>query len=239
MNSKNNFSGRNLAKKVGGGGLIAVMAVLLFVYREELLKLLLQFSSLVTDREHVSALINSYGGAAPLVFIGLQILQVIFAPVPGEATGFIGGYVFGMLPGFVYSSIGLTIGSLINLLIGRYLGKRVVRRIISAERMEKFDAILKRQGIIVFFILFVIPGFPKDYLCLFLGLSRVSMKVLVLIAAVGRIPGTLLLSIQGAYLFEKNYLLLGVVLAVCAGIAFLSFKYKEKIYQWVASFNGR
>ena len=103
--------------------------------------------------------------------MGIQILQVIFAPVPGEATGFIGGYLFGTIKGFLYSSIALTIGSWINFAIGRFFGERYVRKLIPPAKFEKFDRILKHQGVIIIFFLFVFPGFPKDYLCLFLGLS--------------------------------------------------------------------
>ena len=67
-----------------------------------------------------------------MVFMGIQILQVIFAPVPGEATGFIGGYLFGVLEGFLYSSLALAIGSWINFSIGRFLGVRYVRKMIPA-----------------------------------------------------------------------------------------------------------
>lgn len=218
--------------------ILGILAGSLFYFWKDISDFFDRFQKLISDNDRVSAYINSFGPAAPLIFISFQILQVIFAPIPGEATGFIGGYIFGVLPGFFYSSIGLTIGSLANLLIGRLLGKRVVRKVISQRRMERFDRILKRQGVIVFFILFIIPGFPKDYLCLFLGLSKVSLKVLILIAAVGRIPGTLLLSIQGAYLFERNYPLFFLVLGLCGVIGWVSYKYKEKIYRWVESFNG-
>ena len=218
--------------------IVGILAGLMMFYWKDISNILDWFQILIADNDRITEYINSFGAAAPLIFMTFQILQVIFAPIPGEATGFIGGYIFGVLPGFIYSSIGLGIGSLINLLIGRYLGKRIVRRIISEKRLERFDRILKRQGVIVFFILFIIPGFPKDYLCLFLGLSKVSLKVLILIATIGRIPGTLLLSIQGAYLFERNYPLFFGVLALCVVIGLTAYRYKERIYQWVESFNG-
>ena len=101
---------------------------------------------LVTDREWLRATVESFGWAAPLVFIGIQVAQVIAAPIPGEATGFIGGYVFGTLTGFIYSTIGLTIGSLINFAIGRMLGERFVRRLVSAERFDRIDRLINRQG---------------------------------------------------------------------------------------------
>ncbi len=77
------------------------------------------------------------------------MLQVIFAPVPGEATGFIGGYLFGTFKGFFFSSIGLTIGSWLNFIIGRFLGERYIRKLIPAGPLERFDKALKRQGIFV------------------------------------------------------------------------------------------
>ena len=241
MNNETDSARRGplLIKLLLVGVILGILAGLLILYWEDISNVIVRFQKLFADNDRIKAYINSFGAAAPIIFITFQILQVILAPIPGEATGFIGGYIFGVLQGFIYSSIGLTIGSLINILIGRFLGKRIVRNIISKRRMERFDTILKRQGVIVFFILFVIPGFPKDYLCLFLGLSTVSLKVLILIAGIGRIPGTLLLSIQGAYLFERNYPLFFAVLGLCVVIGLVSYRYKEKIYSWVASFNGK
>ena len=131
------------------------------------------------------------------MFIGIQIAQVIAAPIPGEATGFIGGYVFGTLTGFIYSTIGLTIGSLINFGIGRILGERFVRRLVPKERFQRMDRLINRQGVIALFIMFAIPGFPKDYLCLALGLSTLPVKLFALMTCVGRMPGTLMLEPPG------------------------------------------
>jgi uncharacterized membrane protein YdjX (TVP38/TMEM64 family) len=180
----------------------------------------------------------SFGVGAPAAFMGIQILQVIFAPVPGEATGFIGGYLFGAFKGFLYSSIALSIGSLINFGIGRFLGVRFVRKMIPADKFERFNTKLKRQGIIVLFLLFVFPGFPKDYLCMFLGLSTLPLKVFILIAAIGRMPGTFLLSLQGEFLFEQNYAILGILAACCAILAFLAYRYRENIYVWIERLNN-
>jgi uncharacterized membrane protein YdjX (TVP38/TMEM64 family) len=194
---------------------------------------------LLSDRDKVRDFIASFGLGAPLIFMGIQILQVIFAPVPGEATGFIGGYLFGVLQGFIYSSVALAIGSWINFSIGRFLGVRFVRKMIPVDKFEKFDSMLKRQGIIVLFLLFVFPGFPKDYLCLFLGLSTLPLKVFILLVSVGRMPGTFLLSLQGAYLFEENYVVLGLVAAVCAVLFVVIYRYRENLYLWIERFNNK
>jgi len=215
-----------------------IISVFIFVYRDTLWCQITRCDTLFEDNERIENFITSFGFGAPIIFILLQVFQVLFAPIPGEASGFIGGYLFGTLPGFLFSTIGLSIGSWINILIGRSFGKQLVRRLISDRRLLRFDKILKRQGVIVFFILFVIPGFPKDYLCFFLGLSNVPLRVLVLIASVGRIPGTFLLSLQGAYLFERNYVLFLSVILLTLVIALISYRHKERIYQWVEKFNG-
>jgi uncharacterized membrane protein YdjX (TVP38/TMEM64 family) len=188
---------------------------------------------LFSDREQIRLLISSFGTSAPPVFMLVQILQVIFAPVPGEATGFIGGYLFGTLPGFIYSSIGLTVGSWLNFVIGRFLGERYVRKRIPAHQFQKIDGLVKRQGVILLFILFLFPGFPKDYLCLALGVSTLPIKIFILLAGIGRMPGTLALSLQGAFLYEQNYVLLGVLFAACLVLAVVCYGYREKIYLWI------
>jgi uncharacterized membrane protein YdjX (TVP38/TMEM64 family) len=193
--------------------------------------------ALITDRDWIRATIAAYGWAAPLVFIGIQVAQVLAAPVPGEATGFIGGYLFGTLPGFLYSSVGLGIGSLINFAIGRFLGERFVRRLIPQEKFKRIDRLINRQGVIAVFLMFVIPGFPKDYLSLALGLSTLPFRVFAILAFIGRMPGTLVLSLQGASLYDRNYGLLAAVAAACLALALLAYLFREPIYRWVEKIN--
>jgi len=88
-------------------------------------------------------------------------------------------------------------------------------------------------------VLFIFPGFPKDYLCLILGLSTLPLKVFLLLATVGRMPGTLMLSLQGEFLFEKNYVILAVVAGVCGIAAFLAIRYRQTLYQWVERYNPK
>jgi uncharacterized membrane protein YdjX (TVP38/TMEM64 family) len=193
----------------------------------------------VADRHRIENFITSFGWGAPLAFMAVQVLQVLIAPVPGEATGFIGGYLFGTFPGFFYSSLALSAGSWLNFIIGRFLGERFVRKWIPPKQLAKFERLLKRQGVIIVILLFVLPGFPKDWLCLFLGMSSLPLRIFLPIAVVGRMPGTMLLSLQGAFLFEKNYLLLTVFIAISLLLAYIAFRWREKLYLWVARDNNK
>jgi len=236
--SRNGQGSSRLFIKILIGLIAGAILLLVILFRESIWQNLSYYYHLLADRDRVRDFITSFGWGAPLVFMGIQILQVIFAPVPGEATGFIGGYLFGVIRGFVYSSAALAVGSYINFSIGRFLGVRFVRKIIPTAKFEKFDSMLKRQGLVVLFLLFVFPGFPKDYLCLFLGLSTLPLKIFILLAAVGRMPGTFLLSLQGAYLFEENYLFLGIAAGACAILAGVIYRYRESLYLWAERLNS-
>lgn len=194
--------------------------------------------ALVRNQEQVEAFLRAWGPiGAPIAFVGVQILQVVFAPIPGEASGFVGGYLFGTLPGFAYSTIGLTAGSAINFALGRILGRRYVAKWIPENRLRRFDALAKRQGAILFFIFFVLPGFPKDYLCIFLGLTSLSAKVFILMAGIGRMPGTLMLSLQGTHVFQKDYLTLSLLIAINLAFVIPVYLGRERIYEWIERVN--
>lgn len=216
----------------------AVMLLVVLWFRIPIWEQLKALYEIYMDREQVQTFITSFGAWAPVIFILIQILQVLFAPVPGEVTGFIGGFLFGVFNGFIYSSIGLTLGSWFNFLIGRFLGKRYVRKLIPVHYLDKFDHYLKHQGVIVLLVLFIFPGFPKDYLCLFLGLSALPIKVFMLLTAFGRMPGTLILSFQGAYLFEQNYLMLAILILLCIGLSLIAYRFRERLYAWVERLNN-
>lgn len=217
---------------------LAGLVLVVFLTSPPLWKRIVTWYAIVTDQKQVEAFLWDRGAiGAPLIFVGVQILQVVFAPIPGEASGFAGGYLFGTLPGFAYSTIGLTAGSVINFTLGRILGRRYVRKWIPAHYISKFDRLAKHQGAILFFIFFVFPGFPKDYLCIFLGLTSLSYKVFIFMAGIGRIPGTLILSLQGAQVFQKDYTTLALVMAMTLVFVIPAYLWRERIYEWIDRLN--
>ena len=208
-----------------------------FHYRSFLWGQVCHISGLCADKAWIQSILNAAGPLGPLVFIVLQVLQVVFAPIPGEATGFIGGYLFGVPLGLFYSTLGLTIGSALAFLIARWLEEHYVKRWIPAEILQKFDFLMERQGALVAFILFLLPGFPKDYLCFILGLSLMPFKLFLLISTVGRLPGTLLLTLQGAKVVQGDYYSTLVILGLCLVFILLLGYYREAVYRWIRRFD--
>jgi uncharacterized membrane protein YdjX (TVP38/TMEM64 family) len=199
---------------------LVVLAVYLFVHFD-----LFRF---FRTREQLVQFIKSYR-YDELVFILLQIFQVVAAPIPGELTGFIGGYIYGPFWGTIYSTIGLTLGSWLAFLLAHFFGEPLLEKVVKKEVFEKFDAFMEHKGILVSFLLFLIPGFPKDYLCYIMGVSRIPALTFIIVSTVGRFFGTMMLSISGNIAREERYWLLGVVVAAGMIVLFLAYRYHEKI----------
>jgi len=215
-------------------GILILIALGYFYFAE-----LQQFYSFVSDREKIKAYIESFGAGAPVVFVSLQVLQVILAPIPGEASGIIGGYLFGSIPGFLLSTLGLTLGSAINLVLGRRLGKPFVKKMLPEIQYQKLSHLLTKNNLFVVLILFIIPGFPKDYLCLFLGISSISIPVLLVLAFLGRMPGTLTLSIQGSAVYHQSYLLSGIMFTGMLILVYMCYIKKDSINTWLDRLNHK
>jgi uncharacterized membrane protein YdjX (TVP38/TMEM64 family) len=215
--------------------LVVLLAALVWGYRcrDILWGGVCHYWEICSDKEEIQRLLKAAGPLAPLVFILTQVLQVVFAPIPGEATGFIGGFLFGVPLGMLYSTIGLTVGSAIAFLLGRWLEVHFVMRIVQPETLKRFDFLMERQGALVAFFLFIIPGFPKDYLCFILGLSHMSLRLFLVLSTVGRLPGTLMLTLQGAKVYEGDYLVSGILLGLCLLLGLVLYYRRNTLYEWL------
>ena len=188
---------------------------------------------LFADRKRFRALMLSYGDLAPVIFIVFQVTQVVISFIPGEAVGFLGGFIFGVFQGFVYSSIGLTIGSLIAFGVSRWLGMRFVRRIVRPATYERFAFLQEPRGIFVVFVLFLIPGFPKDTLSYILGVTPISVWAFVVAMTLGRMPGTWLLSLQGDKFHGEEWYGLALVLTIGGVLVLIAYLYRARIIEFV------
>jgi len=124
---------------------------------------------LYVDPHFLKQTLHGWGIFAPVAFIALQ---AVIAPIPGEVTGMLGGFLFGEWLGLIYSTIGLTLGSVAAFGVGRWLGAHYVRTLVSQETWDKMGFIVEAEGAILCFIIFLIPGLPKDLVCYLFGESH-------------------------------------------------------------------
>lgn len=168
------------------------------------------------DRARLTQFLASHGPLSVLLFIALQIVQVIISPLPGDVTGLMGGYLYGPVLGTIYSTVGLSIGSWLAFFLARFLGLPFVERIVRPSTIRKYDNFLEHQGRVITFIFFLIPGFPKDTLCYILGLSHMRTRHFLVLSTTGRLLGTILLSIEGSSLHNDQDMLFFILLGFTA-----------------------
>jgi uncharacterized membrane protein YdjX (TVP38/TMEM64 family) len=207
--------------------------LLLIVFWVPLQQLRLECFDFTIYKEKVGMWIKSLGPLAPLVFIVAQALQVVIAPIPGEVTGFLGGFLFGALPGFFYSTIGITLGSILAFSLARWVETHVLERVVCRESLEKFNFLVERGGALVAFLLFLMPGTPKDYLSFILGLSKIPLRLFVVLVGFGRMPATLMLSLQGAQVYHGRYLTFVWLLGGTILLAGMGYIYRQKLSHWL------
>ncbi|MCJ7819216.1 MAG: VTT domain-containing protein, partial [Syntrophales bacterium] len=138
---------------------LGILSLLGYIYLWPLME---PYYALISDKEKISGLFRAAGNWAPIIYILLEVAQVLtmFWPVPLEIAG---GFLFGLPLGLVYSMIGLTTGGVLAFLLGRWLERTYLRRMIDPEKLQSFRKVMKREGALAAFIIYLIPGVPKDF----------------------------------------------------------------------------
>ena len=213
--------------------LAGVVFFVIFQYNSQLWNQVIKLYHISQDHHQLKKVISSYGPYAPLAYILLQITQVVIAPIPGGAIEFLGGYLFGVRAGFVYSMIGLILGSWLAFSLARIFERIAVEKFVSEQTRKKFEYLVEHGGVILSFILFLFPGFPKDALCYILGLTPMHLGMFLVISTLGRIPGTLMAILQGAKAFEHQYCTLGILFGGSILVIVIFYVYHEEIHSLV------
>lgn len=189
-----------------------------------------RLTTLAREPEEFRDLLNSYGWKGVLVFIGIQMLQVLVAAIPGEFVQLAGGYIYGTWLGTLYSLTGIVIGSVLVFFIARFLGYRLVKLLVSPVHMEKFNFIINsKKTEVAMFVLFLIPGMPKDILTYIAGITPLKPLRFFAIITIGRFPALLASSYIGSSTQKGNYGIV-IILSVAALILFTAGVFlKDKI----------
>ncbi len=183
-----------------------------------------------TSTESVAESIRLQQRGAPLFFVLLQIVQVIIFIIPGEVVQIAGGYLFGVIGGSLLSLAGIALGSIANWSLGYLLGARFVQAVGGTERYRKFHTLLQqRKAWRIFFLLFLIPGIPKDLLTYLGGAARVAMPPFLLLAMAGRLPALIGSTVIGAGIAQQTWGLTIALTSMALLIFLLGVLWREKI----------
>ena len=178
--------------------------------------------------EQFRAWVDSHGVWGPLAYVAMVFLQVVVAIIPGEPLEIAGGYAFGAWQGTALCLAGAMLGSVAVFALVRRFGRELVEIFFPREKLEKLKFLQsspKRDAL--FWLIFTVPGTPKDLLCYFAGLTDLSWGKWLLLCTVGRLPSVLTSTIGGSALGVKDYqfaiLVFAVTLAV-SGVGLLIYR---------------
>ena len=171
--------------------------------------------------EQFRAWVDGHGAWGPLAYVAMVFLQVLVAIIPGEPLEIAGGYAFGAWQGTALCLAGAVLGSVAVFTLVRRWGRSLVEVFFPADKLEKLHFLLhtspKRTAL--FWLIFTVPGTPKDLLCYFAGLTDLPWKTRLLIATVGRLPSIVTSTVGGSALGEQNYRAAIIAFAIALAVA--------------------
>jgi uncharacterized membrane protein YdjX (TVP38/TMEM64 family) len=210
----------SLAVLLVGGGL--------WLWREGVLRL-------ISNHDRLIALLREDGMRGPLLCIAMQFIQVVIFVIPGEITQIAGGLVFGAWEGFLFSVIGIVLGSAFNFCFARIVGRPTLERFISRPTLERIDKLLNStKGRSALFLLFLLPGAPKDAMCYGAGFTKINLVEFVIVTGLARSPALFASILIGAHASTHNYrslVLTGLVLVLAVAGYYLYERHRDKTKQ--------
>lgn len=178
---------------------------------------LIRFAS---EPERFRLWIDGHGAWGELAYVGMVVLQIIAAFLPGEPFEMVAGYAFGAVRGTLLCLLAEAIGSVIVILLVRKFGVRLVEVFFTEKKLQSLKFLhSSNKKTILFALIFIMPGTPKDLLCYFAGLTDIKLPILLMVTTVGRIPAVITSTVGGDALGEQNYLFAIIVFAVTALIS--------------------
>ena len=127
---------------------------------------------------------------------------------------------------------GLALGSWLAFQLARLAGRPLVELLVNPETIKRYDYVMKHKGMFLAFLMFLIPGFPKDILCYLLGLGHMRQRDFLVVSTPGRLLGTTLLTLGGTFFRHRRYGALFTLAGVCIFIILLTMVYRETIERW-------
>lgn len=188
--------------------LVVAVSILLFIYVAR------PMLELASTPEAFRSWVDERGAKGVLAYIGITVMQILIAFIPGEPLEIAAGYAFGIFKGTLLCMAATSLGSIIVLVLVRKFGIKLVEIFFSKEKIEslKFLHSSEKRTLIVA-IIFIVPGTPKDLLCYFAGLTDIPLPLLLTICTIGRFPSIITSTVGGDALSSHNFLFAVIVFA--------------------------
>lgn len=189
--------------------------------------------------ERLTEIIRNTGKWGMVVYVLIQILQVVILPLPAVVCYVPGSRIWGAGIATLLASVGVVIGSVIAYCIGRFFGRKAVVWIAGKETTDKYINYIGNRGKVIFVLMQILPFFPDDILCMIAGLTAMSFPFFLAVMILVR-P---LIIAAYCYLGSGSVIPFSgwgipvwiAIFAVCIALAALSFKYQDRIEKWLVA----
>lgn len=208
----------------------AITVVLFFIFKDSLGAYFHKYY----NAENLKNWIRSFGKWSFIVFILLQIIQVVIFVIPGEVTQIAGGFIFGTFWGTILSLVGISIGAVITFLIARRYGDRLLKRILpEKDYIHVKDLVDKPKNKFIIFFLYLLPAFPKDALGYVSGVTPIKFSEFIFYSTLARVPGIILSGYIGSNLSQEKYWIAGIFMIAIVATFIVCMVKQEKILQYL------
>ncbi len=211
-------------------GIVIAVPLYIFFYQHDFIE---QFKSF----EDVLNYLERYRFESIFIYISIQVIQIVISVIPGQAFQFAAGYLYGFLPGLAFSIIGAFLGTAVSFYLAKLLGKDAVHLFFGEEKTTYFvQRLNSKRAYTIVFLLYLIPGLPKDVVSYAAGVSEMKFKAFMAFSMTGRLFGMSGSLLIGAFYFKEHYIGMAVI-AVIAVVAFiLCVIYRQKIHKYMDRF---
>lgn len=183
-----------------------------------------------SNLKNVEAFFDDYKAESVYVYIGTQILQIVICIIPGQWLQFAAGYMYGFWLGYLFSLIGAFAGSVLTYYIAKVLGHDAMHLIFGEEKIRKMLKTLNsKKAVVLVFIIFLIPGVPKDLCNYVAGLSEMKLKPFLVVSLIGRTPGMMGSLLIGRQIGTGGYVSAAVIAAVAVVMFVLGIIFRKKL----------
>ena len=143
---------------------------------------------ILTSQENMQKFIMGFGTAAGIIFVLIQIVQVIIPVIPGGVSCVAGVIVFGAGMGFVYNYVGICIGSILVFLIAKRYGRPLMVKMFDKKLIDKYESWTEKNGRFtkLFALAIFLPVAPDDFLCYLAGTTRMKLKTFTAVILLGK-----------------------------------------------------
>lgn len=217
------------ALKIKRGLTLAVAILLLAGFIGLYLTFGKELLTIVSDANTFKAWLESFNGLDKLVFVSIRALQTVVKIIPAEPLEIGSGYAYGVFGGLALCMLGTLIGSLFIIIITKVFGTKAVELFVPIDKLKDFAFLNDQKRFkTMLFILYLIPGTPKDLITYFIGFTPINTGTFLLITSIARIPSIITSTWCGSELGNKNYLFSAIIFVATAVLGFAGmFIYKK------------